>query len=129
MKYHKFEGATLNNAIPMFSGVYFKHKYKMISIVKNLKELGYITCNVQDICHKELMSIGRIKSYSYIEFYHEYAGPNCDPNIYTYGFGFFSGENGMLRKCLYGKESFEYSLEYAKKFWLTYKKIIDFWEL
>ena len=28
----------------------------------------------------------------------------------------------MLRKCLYGKESFEYSLEYAKKFWLTYKE-------
>ena len=122
MKFHKFEGATLNNAIPMFSGVYFGHKNKMISIVKDLKELGYITCNVQDICHKELMSIGKIKSYSYIEFDHEYAAPNCDPNIYSYGFGFFGGENGILRKCLYGKESFDYSLEYAKKFWIAYKE-------
>ena len=121
MKYHKFEGATLKNAIPMFSGVYFSSKNKMISIVKDLKKLGYITCNVQDICHKELMSIGRIKKYSYIEFDHEYASPNCDPNIYSYGFGFFGGENGILRKCFYGKESFEHSLEYSKQFWIKYK--------
>ena len=121
LKYHKFIGATLNNAISMFSGVYFNSNNKMISIVKDLKNLGYITCNVQDICHKELMSIGKFKNYSYIEFDHEYTGPNCDPNIYSYGFGFFGGENGMLRKCLYGKESFEHSLEYAKQFWITYK--------
>ena len=122
MKYHKFKGATLNNAIPMFSGVYFGWKNKMISIIRDLKNLGYITCNVQDICHKELMSIGKIKSYSYIEFDHEYAGPNCDPNIYSYGFGIFEGENAVFRKCLYGKESFEHSLEYAKQFWISYKK-------
>jgi len=121
LKYHKFIGATLNNAIPMFSGVYYNYRNKMISIVKDLKKLGYITCNVQDICHKELMSIGKIKSYSYIEFDHEYAAPNCDPNVYTFGYGFFGGENGILRKCLYGHESFEYPLEYAKQFWIKYK--------
>jgi hypothetical protein len=42
----------------MFSGVYFGKKYKMVSIVKELKSTGYITCNVQDVCHKELMGIG-----------------------------------------------------------------------
>ncbi len=42
MKFHKFKGANLKNAIPMFSGVYLGRKNKMISIVNNLKELGYI---------------------------------------------------------------------------------------
>ena len=122
LKYHNFKRATLHNAIPMFSGVYYKRKNKMISIVKKMKEVGYITGSVQDICHKELMAIGKFKKYSFIEFDHEYAAPNCDPNVYHYGFGLFGGENGILRKCLYGKESFEHSLEYGKKFWLSYHK-------
>ena len=121
IKYHNFQTATLHNAIPMFSGVYYKGENRMISIVKNMKEIGYITGNVQDICHKELMSIGSLENYSFIEFDHEYAAPNCDPNVYKYGFGFFSGENGMLRKCLYGKDSIEYSFEYGKKFWMAYR--------
>jgi len=121
MKYHKFDGATLQNSIPMFSGVYFKNDNIMVSIVKQMKQLGYITGNVQDICHKELMAIGNLTNYSYIEFDHEYAAPNCDPNVYKYAFGFFSGENAIIRKCLYGKESFEHALEYAKQFWISYK--------
>ena len=121
LKYHNFNRATLHNAIPMFSGVYYKRNNKMVSIVKKMKELGYITGSVQDICHKELMSIGKFKKYSFIEFDHEYAAPNCDPNVYKYGFGLFSGENGMLRKCLYGKDSIEHAFEYGKKFWLSYK--------
>lgn len=121
IKYHKFLGATIQNSIPMFSGVYFDKNNKMVSIVKEMKEAGYITANVQDICHKELMAIGKYENYSYIEFDHEYASPNCDPNVYKYGFGIFTGENGILRKCLYGKEMIEYSFEYGIKFWEAYK--------
>jgi len=95
LKYHKFKYATLNNAIPMFSGVYYDNNSTMKSIVKDMKKIGYITCNVQDVCHKELMGIGKIPSYSYIEFDHEYAAPNCDPNVYKEGYGFFGGENNI----------------------------------
>ena len=126
LKYHKFKYATLHNAIPMFSGVHYEQNNTMVSIVKEMKKLGYITCNVQDVCHKELMGIGKIPGYSYIEFDHEYAAPNCDPNVYTKGYGFFQGENNILRKCLYGKDSFEHSLEYGKKFWLSYKDNLKF---
>ena len=126
LKYHKFKYATLYNAIPMFSGVHYEQNSTMVSIVKEMKKLGYITCNVQDVCHKELMGIGKIPSYSYIEFDHEYAAPNCDPNVYSAGYGFFQGENNILRKCLYGKDSFEHSLEYGKKFWLSYKDNLKF---
>jgi len=121
LKYYKFKGATLNNAIPMFSGVSFEPNANMVSIVKDFKNNGYITANIQDICHKELMSINPLEKYTYVEFDHEYASPNCDPNIYTYGYSFSGGENGIFRKCQYGKESFEYALEYAKKFWKVYE--------
>ena len=121
LKYHKFDQATLNNAIPMFSGEYFNGNNSIISIVKDFKEYGYMTCNVQDICHKELMRIGPLNGYRYIEFDHEYSSPKCDPNIYNIGYGIFKGENGILRKCLYGKENFEYNIEYAKQFWEKYK--------
>ena len=126
LKYHKFNAATLFNAIPMFSGVYYDQNNTMISIIKEMKQLGYITCNVQDVCHKELMGIGKIPNYSYIEFDHEYAAPNCDPNVYRAGYGFFQGENNILRKCLYGKDSIEHSLEYGTKFWLAYKDNLKF---
>ena len=121
MKYHNFHFATIHNSIPMFSGVYFNETNTMVSIVKQMKEIGYITANVQDVCHKELMDIDKFQKYSYIEFDHEYAAPNCDPNVYNYGFGFFGGENGILRKCLYGKDSIEYAFEYGKQFWKAYK--------
>ena len=85
---------------PIFSGVYFDQSNKMITIVKDLKNLDYITCNVQDICHKELMSIGKFENYSYIKFDHEYTGPNCDPSIYSYGFGFIGGDNGIFMEYL-----------------------------
>ena len=122
LKYHKFQYSTMYNVIPMFSGVYFDQRNKMISIVKDMKKEGYVTCNVQDVCHKELMNVGNNNKYSYIEFDHEYSAPSCDPNVYKRGWGLFSGENGILRRCLYGKESIEHALEYGKNFWKIYKK-------
>ena len=121
LKYHKFVSATLFNAIPMFNGVYFNEKNPMVSIIRDFKNNGYVTCNVQDICHKELMRLGPLKGYRYVEFDHEYASPNCDPNIYEVGYGLLYGENGILRKCLYGKENFHYNIEYSKQFWDAYK--------
>ena len=120
LKYHKFDGSTLFNAVPMFCGVNFNFNSTIISIVKDMKKLGYITCNVQDVCQKELMVLGENKKFYYIEFDHEYVAPSCDPNIFKEGYGLFSGENGIIRKCLYGKESIEHALEYGKNFWKTY---------
>ena len=62
LKYQKFDGATLQNALPMFSGVYYDSRNIMVNIVKDFKKNGYITCNVQDTCHKELMSIDPLKN-------------------------------------------------------------------
>ena len=122
LKYQKFDGATLPNALPMFSGVYYDSRNIMVNIVKDFKKNGYMTCNVQDTCHKELMSIAPLANYTYIEFDHEYAAVNCEQNVYKPGYGLVIGDNSVFRKCLYGKESFDYALEYGKKFWSIYKK-------
>ena len=121
LKYHKLKMHTLFNAIPMFSGVHFSTENKMVSILKQYKKHGYISCNIQDVCHKELMRIGPLKNYKYIEFDHEYVAPSCDPNIYKSGYDLFYSENGIFKKCLYGKENFEYAIEYGKQFWKAYK--------
>lgn len=121
-KYHKFMSSTLYNIIPMFYGVYFNKKNKMISLIKDMKKSGYITCNVQDVCHKGLTIVSNSNNFYYTEFDHEYSAPNCDPNIYKFGYGLFSGENGILRKCLYGKENIEHVFDYGKKFWNLYKE-------
>ena len=126
LKYQKFDGATVQNAMPMFSGVYLNKNNIMVSILRDFKNNGYITCNVQDVCHKELMHITPFDNYFYVEFDHEYAATNCEPNIYNPGYGIFSGENGVFRKCLYGKESFDYALEYGKNFGPHIKIIKDF---
>ena len=124
LKYHKLNKYTLYNIIPMFSGVNFNFNSsdKMISILKDYKENGYITCNIQDVCHKELMEIGPLKNYIYIEFDHEYVAPSCDPNIYELGYSLFYSSNGIIKKCLYGKENFEHILDYARQFWKSYEK-------
>ena len=67
------------------------------------------------------MKIGPLKNYFYIEFDHEYSAPSCDPNIYKAGYDLFYSENGLLKKCLYGKENFEYGLDYARQFWRVYR--------
>ena len=121
LKYHKFKQATLRNAMPMFSGVYYHTKNRMISIVKDLKNKGYITCNVQDVCHKELMYLNKLKKYTYVEFDHEFASPSCDPNIHSNGYNMDKGENSMIRWCLYGKDNIEHCTDYGKKFWKTYE--------
>ena len=47
LKYQKFDGATVQNAMPMFSGVYLNKNNIMVSILRDFKNNGYITCNVQ----------------------------------------------------------------------------------
>ena len=75
----------------MFRGVYHGWKNKMISIIRDFKNNGYITANIQDLCHKELMSIGRQRKYVYVGFYHD-AAPSCYL-MYAFGYNFTTIEN------------------------------------
>ena len=35
------------------------------------------------------MSIVPLENYTYVEFDHEYAAVNCEPNVYKPGYGLF----------------------------------------
>ena len=42
---------------------------------------------------------------------------------------FFKGYNSFLRRCVYKRDSYEYVIEYFKKFWAAYKKENKFFTL
>ena len=81
----------------MFRGVYHGLKIKMISIIRDFKNNGYITANIQDVCHKELMSIGRQRKYVYVGFYHDTA-QSCYQTMYAFGYNFTTIENVNMEK-------------------------------
>ena len=49
---------------------------------------------------------------------HENIGWACDPH---YVEGYAIGPYSSFRRCLYGKEAFEYNLEFGKQFFSSYK--------
>ena len=58
-------------------------------------------------------------NFTFVDFDHENLAMFCDPNYYTslnsHGL-LFNGPYSLIRRCLYGKDIFEYELEYAKQF-------------
>ena len=48
----------------------------------------------------------------------------CDPNFYNPENRFtpYMGPYSIRRRCLYGRDTFEYILEYGEKFWAAYSK-------
>src|SRR5690606_5617149 len=62
------------------------------------------------------------KSFHWADFDHELFSIFCDSNYWLPGkeYGLFYGPYSSLRRCLYGKDTFEYMLEFATQFWKLY---------
>ena len=124
-KQHSFKDFTLGNNLPMFYGKPFYYKTTE-SITGELKDNGFVTCNVNGICNKEAFyydwQLKENMERNYIEFDHEMFALNCDPNIFDvinpHSIGL--GESSVFRRCLYGKENVEYLFEYGIKFLEAY---------
>ena len=124
-KQHSFKDFTLGNNLPMFYGKPYYYK-KTESITGELKDNGFVTCNVNGICNKEAFyydwQLKENMERNYIEFDHEMFALNCDPNIFDvinpHSIGL--GESSVFRRCLYGKENVEYLFEYGIKFLEAY---------
>ena len=125
MKYQSFAPWTTPNILPMFFSL--KKMYnKRPHLVKFFKENGFITGNTGNLCSKDSCELAE-KDYEtykldYDYFDHENIGMFCDPNYASEDspYPIFSGPYSILRKCLYGEDTFKYLLEYGKKFWETY---------
>ena len=124
LKYHNFAALTKINALPMFYGKSFSD-YNAVNFGNYYKKYGFITAQTNDYCGKEVFSIHQ-ENIDQVEndFYdYENIALFCDPNYSRPGF-FETVEKGPYsprRRCLYGKDVYEYVLEFSTKFLEAYK--------
>ena len=123
LKYQNFIFFTQQNVNPMFFGESMFNS-NGTSILKLIKGKGYITAQANNICTRQLYDIedNYTQNISYENFDHENIAMFCDPNFYNPENRFtpYMGPYSIRRRCLYGKDTFEYVLDYGKKFWEAY---------
>ena len=125
MKYHTFAHYTNPNIAPMFFSSINKNG-RHVNLVKYLKENGFVTGNSGNFCSKEPFELDAeyYESVKLIldEYDHENIGMFCDPNYSSSDspYPIFSGPYGILRKCLYGLDTFKYLIEFGRQFWNLY---------
>ena len=94
-----------------------QHNFHILTLLKNM---GYITAQSSNYCFKEFYPLD--KEYDFFvktnieEYDHENIAMFCDP------FYIKEIELTSIKKCLYGKNSFEYVLEYGYQFWTKYRE-------
>lgn len=99
-----------------------------LHLISDLKKNGYITAQSINICSKEF-SLNSNENYFYSntifdEYDHENVAMFCDPFYYSLFDDkevYTKGNYSAFKRCLYGKNTFEYVLEYGKQFWTKYK--------
>ena len=123
LKYQNFIFFTQQNVNPMFFGESMFNS-NGTSILKLIKKKGYITAQADNICTRQLYDIedNYTQNIDYESFDHENIALFCDPNYYNPENRFtpYMGPYSIRRRCLYGKDTFEYVLDYGKKFWESY---------
>ena len=121
-KYHNLYPFTSKNIVPMFYGEIFNSTKETSFFLKGYKERGYVTGQAGTICSKDILMVNEMdNNYTeYINFDHENAALFCDRNYYDSGYSLISGLNCVMKRCLYGKNTFEYAFEYSELFWKSY---------
>lgn len=122
-KYYTFNGNTEGNIFPLFYGNK-RNSDTGISILKFFNEKGYITASTHNSCNKEIFD-WETKRYNitFDNYDHENVAMFCDTNFEDKHkkWSIIKGKSSILRKCLYGKDSFEYNFNYISQFLETYK--------
>jgi hypothetical protein len=108
LKYHSFNSYTRYNYPKIFYGNIGDKS--MLRITKYLKENGYITCFINDMCLREPTRIEHDMSFEEISDHEMLV---CDPNM--------SHVNSNLIRCLYNKISTAHLYEYGDQFWRKYQ--------
>ena len=124
LKYHNFAAFTQINVQPMFYGTNM-YTAEGKSIIKNLKDMGFITGQSLNLCSKEVFAVEShyfVLNVNFSNFDHENIGMFCDPNYYNRKdpYPINRGAFSIIRRCLYNKDTFEYVIEYGKQFWEKY---------
>ena len=121
LKYHSFKNDNYNPGIQtMFYENVKQNRLKQNNshILSLFKQKGYITAQSANFCFKEFYPLDKelpffIKT-NIEEYDHENIAMFCDPYFLS------NVDLPSIKKCLYGKNSFEYVLEYGYQFWTKY---------
>ena len=136
LKYHTFDNYNLHHSInSIFYGSstlqneYQTEEDKPQHILSHLKKNGFITAQSANICSKHLS--GSYYSSFNDEFDHENVGMFCDTNYFIVDQKKknIKGPHSSLKRCLFGKNTFEYVINYGKIFWDTYPENNKFLQL
>lgn len=125
LKYNNINSYTQINAGPMFYGKAMNSNGGSHVIAK-FKKQGYITGQSLNLCSREVFAVEKhyhVSKIVWSDFDHENVAMFCDPNYYNRKdpYPLNRGPFSILRRCLYGKDTYEYVLEYAEQFWTAYK--------
>ena len=106
---------------PNLKAAYFGSRLmdKGIHFANYFKKKGYIIGRVNTFCEKETV-FNWIKPslLSFALWDHEGLSFSCIKSIYK---GFLVSKlSSLTRKCLFGRDMFQYALEYLESFWTTY---------
>ena len=127
LKYHTFDNHNLHHSInSIFYGSSTLHEEyqteegKPQHILSHLKKNGFITAQSANICSKHLS--GSYYNSFNDEFDHENVGMFCDTNYFITDQKkkYIKGPHSSLKRCIFGKNTFEYVLNYGKIFWEAY---------
>ena len=132
LKYHVFDNFNSNKNIhSIFYGTsnINNNEEKNLNILTHLKQNGYITAQSSNICSKYLSSFYP-KSLNE-EFDYENMAMFCDPNYFITNkrTSNIKGINSSFRRCIHGKDTFEYVINYGKLFWDIYSQSNKFLRL
>ena len=122
MKYNTLKGLTIPNIKAMFYGIGLDDS-KGINLVKYFKEQGFVTGHTGTTCGKEIFSVNALLQSQELDFDgwdHENVALYCDQNFFDPEYPLTKGVASILKRCLYGKNGFEYMIDYAKQFWKLY---------
>jgi len=132
LKYHVFKENTMGNNFPFIYGNYMNKKTG-ISMTKFFKEKGFITASTYNSCNREIFDWekNQYKNLIFTGWDHENFAMFCDTNFIDKKkkWSITKGKNSVIRKCLYGKDSFEYEFEYILQFLEAYKNERKFFKI
>jgi hypothetical protein len=127
-QFFKYQGSQPNTQLtlsPILTGQHPTLKESTSYMIhKYFKDFGFVTAQTMNICNSVNLNYepDDDKSFLWTNFDHELFTPFCDINYWYPGkeYGLFYGPYSSFRRCLYGKDTFEYMLDYASQFWKAY---------
>lgn len=123
LKFHAQSAATIENIIPLLFGKYKKEKG--VSFFDHHKNAGYVIGTSNNFCSREMAEFDSNSNINiqFPRYDHEFNQIMCDPNLHSLDqpYSIFKGPYSMSLKCIWGKKSIEWTIDYAKQFFSAYR--------